>query len=33
MLLSLSRIPDMGSRTVRLQIRQSQPKVVVKTAS
>jgi hypothetical protein len=33
MLLSLSDVPDMGSRTTRLQIKPTQSTVVVKTAS
>src|SRR4051812_27547660 len=31
--LSLSDVPDVGSRTARLQIRRTQPTIVVKTAS
>src|SRR4051794_22964050 len=33
MQLSLSEVPDMGSGTARVQIRQTQPTIVVKTAS
>src|SRR6187399_124149 len=33
MCLSLSDVPDMGSGTTKLQIRQTQPAIVVKTAS
>src|SRR3954469_14403007 len=33
MQLSLSEVPDMGNGTARVQIRQTQPTIVVKTAS